>query len=366
MARVGQQLKMMALVLAYLAEQEDGGYFVYNSTRTYTLQRFATSWDEASPFRPAQSLTKRDIELWFTTYRKKDGTPLSPYTRRCYAAHIKAFVEWGIGTEDFKPECIRFKAGKVSSKSTSKKTWLEKDFLQEIWEAEQPYFRGLLSFTAYTLARGNEIVSLQVKDLLSPTRVNLSRPKVNDYDDRLPIVKALQPELQRYMAWYQNKVAVGTRKIPGRALRGTDYLFPKFGNGYGGPVDGWVNPEQQRDTLWQPCKRIILKHIDGPPPAGLGGHTLRRSMARDLYDTLIAADVIDAMRVVQGMLGHTDITHTQIYIGMASVIQVRDNVMDKLDWGSTKKENVLHLPTKMPWETEDNPFATTKELALAN
>lgn len=360
MARKGQQLKMRALVDTFLEEKE-GIEFEANVTRTKILQKFAAQWDEQSPFRPAQSLTKRDVELWFSKYRKADGKPVEQTTRRCYAAHIRGFIQWGIGAHEFDVECATFKPGKTSSKPQRPKTWFPDTFFKELWEAETPYFRGLMAFTCLTLARGNEIVGLHVRDLISVDRVNLDRPKVGMYDDKLPIVADLQPEIARYLTWYRHKAGVAE-------LDPDWWLFPKFGNGYG-HKDGWVNPVVQRDKLWGPARRLILKHsgLTGERAIGIGAHSCRRSMAAALHKRLVDAGNVEAIRVVQGMLGHSDVRHTQLYIGMNSITETRNNAMDGLSWFNAPATNaeVLPFPGAVPWDEEDNPFETTQErLAL--
>jgi integrase len=359
MARKGQQLKMRVLVDAFLAENE-GIVFDEDTTRTSILSKFAADWDNQSPFYPAQSLTKRDIELWFRSYRKKDGTPIAQTTRRTYAAHVRGFIDWGIGAHEFDVECAKFNPGKTSTRPHRPKTWFSDSFFRSVWEAEKPYFRGLLSFTCLTLARGNEIIDLKVGDLLNDLEwVRLQRPKVEDWDDKLPIVGALKPELERYLNWYEDKAGFGK-------LDPSWYLFPKFMAGFGW-ADGQVFPDERRDHLWGTCKRLIVKHGDIPPDkrVGLGGHSCRRSMAAELHRRLVEAGDPEPMRTVQGMLGHTDVRHTQLYIGTTSVKEARNRAMRKLDWfgDNAAQAEVLPFPVQ-EWEGEDNPFETKQERLL--
>lgn len=359
MARKGQQLKMRALLDTFLEEKE-GIEFEPDTTRTKVLEKFAKEWDNQSPFRPAQSLSKRDVELWFSKYRKANGEPIAQTTRRTYAAHMRGFLEWGIGAHEFDVEVAKFKPGKTSAKPQRPKVWFPDTFFKELWEAESPYFRGLMAFTCLTLARGNEIVGLHIRDLISVDRVNLDRPKVGMYDDKLPIVVDLQPEIARYLTWYRHKAGVTT-------LDPDWWLFPKFGNGYG-HKDGWVNPAVQRDKLWGPCRRLILKHsgLTGERAQGIGAHSCRRSMAAALHKRLVDAGNVEAIRVVQGMLGHSDVRHTQLYIGQNSITDARNTAMDGLSWFNAPATNaeVLPFPGKLPWDEEDNPFETTQERAL--
>jgi integrase len=360
MARKGQQLKMRALVDMFLEENE-GITFDTDVTRTKVLQKFAKAWDSQSPFIPAQSLTKRFVELWFKNYRKADGTPIAQTTRRTYAAHMRHFLQWGIGAHEFDVECQKFQPGKTSAKPQRAKVWFTDEFFRSAWEKETPYFRGLLAFTCLTLARGNEIVSLKVGDLLDDNEwIRLARPKVDDWDDKLPIVPLLKDELDGYLKWY--KFMLNTT-----SLDPDWYLFPRFKTGFGWP-DGKVWPEDQRDKLWGTCKRIILKNADLPPEkhVGLGGHSCRRSMAAELHKRLVNMGDPEPMRTVQGMLGHTDIRMTQVYIGTSSVKEARNRAMRGLDWfGDSQATNAEVLPFPMPnWEEEDNPFETAAERRL--
>jgi hypothetical protein len=90
-------------------------------------------------------------------------------------------------------------------------------------------------------------------------------------------------------------------------------------------------------------------------------------MAAALHKRLIDAGNVDAIRVVQGMLGHTDVRHTQLYIGQNSVTDARNSAMDGLTWFTTQPANndVLPFPGKLPWDEKDNPFETTQERKLA-
>lgn len=326
MARKGQIVKMVELVAIYLNEQV-GVAFNEHTTRRVVLLTFARWWDAREPFYPAQSLDKRMIQLWFAEHRKKNGDPIAPITRRNYASFLREFVRWGVGAHEFDVECIGFKPGKVSSKASKPKLWLNEGFLRTVWEAEHPYFRGLLAFTAMTLARGNEVTGLRLGDLNQDlTRVNLIRTKVSDFDDQLPIVEDLRDELELYLTWYENLTG---------GLRRDSYLFPRFTNNFG--KRDQVFPDQQRYGLWEPCKRLIVKHGLGTEfteqqAIGIGGHTLRRSMAKELHKRLVELGYSNAMQIVQAMLGHTDIRMTQAYIGMADGRDSRDEAMDKFTW----------------------------------
>lgn len=339
--------------MLYLNEQI-GTSFKDHPTRRLILLTFARWWDARQPFYPAQSLSKRMIEVWFATHRKKNGEPIAPVTRRNYASFIREFVRWGVGAHEFDVECIGFKAGKVSSRSVRPKIWLDEEFLTEVWENAHPYFRGLFSFTCMTLARGNEVIALKLKDLNSDlTRVNLVRTKIDDFDDKLPIVEDLQEELARYLEWYE--------QVSPRPLRQTDQLFPRYKHHFG--KRDQVFPTEKRYGLWEPCKRLIVEHGLGTQftldeAVGIGGHTCRRSMARRLYHRLVELEYTNAMRIVQGMLGHTDIRITQAYIGSSDVREDRDRAMDQFTW-KRKAETAapvtdFELLTAAPWNEHED------------
>jgi integrase len=333
MAAAGK--KMLPYVELYIAQRVAKGKKDNGSTRS-ALVRFAEAWDAQSPFRPATSLDRVWVEDWFV----KITTGKEPTTRRAYRSAIRTFIAWGkpksrIGFVD--DDVHEFDAGKTASRAQRPKLWLTREFFRTLWESqESPYFRGLLAFTCRTLARGGEVINVRVGDLLSDGYVKLDRPKIDDYGDRVPLLPALQDELKRYLFWY--------RGVAGRPLESTDYLFPRYGVYFSGEGQKTrrelVYPKQRRGPLWQTVKRLIVEAIPDMPAEqakGIGGHTCRRSMAAEVFQAQMdhggpdGKGNPDAMRVVQGMLGHTDVTITQMYIGLSSVRTARNSAMKDFD-----------------------------------
>lgn len=349
--------KMLPYVQLYIAQRVAKGKKDNGSTRS-ALVRFAEAWDAQSPFRPATSLDRVWIEDWFAevTLGKE------PTTRRAYRSAIRTFVRWGqpksrIGFHD--QDVHEFDAGKTSSRAQRPKLWLTREFFRTTWEDQQSqYFRCLLAFTCLTLARGGEVIEIKIADLLGEDFVKVDRPKIDDYGDRLPILPVLQEELRRYLFWYKGMI--------GRELEPDDYLFPRYGVYFSGEGQKTrrelVYPKQRRGPLWSPIKRIIVEAIPGITPAqakGLGGHTCRRSMAAELFQAQMDAGNPDAMRVVQGMLGHTDVTITQMYIGMSSVRESRNRAMLGFDLFGDMKEPAQVIPISQDQElwNEDGRIA---------
>lgn len=291
-----------------------------SSGRKGCLRGFAKAWDAEGQW--VSSLYSGFVTDWFI-YRDQ---PLQPSSRRTYASWIRSFITWGETKGHWSAEPLRFNPGKTSSRRSKQPTWFSAEFFRNAWESESWYWRGLLAFAALSLARGSEIITLKVGDIdFDAGRVGIIRHKTDDKDDRLPMYAELIDEMRRYLSAYAASI--------NQPLRADMYLFPRY-RSHTHADRSTVYPYQQRDVLYVTLKRLIVKYMNPTDAAnpekthGLGGHAVRRSMARAIYEMEARENEnYDAIRVVQGMLGHTDVTNTQLYIGLSSVREARDRAI---------------------------------------
>lgn len=320
--------KMAHLVADHIEELRDLGQKP-SAGRIGVLNKMAKAWDDQTPHRSRGSLDSKWVQRWFLSLRKQNGEQLEQNSKRTYHSWVTNFIKWGADNDYWKNSAHKFNPGKLSTRRSKAPHWMTPDFMRETWEKQNWYKRGLTAFAGLSLARGGEIATLKVGDLdLDAKRVDIVRWKTDTHDDRLPLVEELVSEMRLYLAEYERSI--------GEPLTKDMFLFPRYGRNWKN-VEGWVKPSEQRDRPGPTLKQIIVGNLpadqrDDPKiTTGLGGHSFRRSSARALYERLTRVyKEADAMRVVQGMLGHEDILNTQRYIGLGSVRAVRDRVMDNI------------------------------------
>lgn len=187
-----------------------------------------------------------------------------------------------------------------------------------------PRDKILVSLGMFLFLRQSEVKVLRLKDLDLETntlRVTVVKSKRVDYM-RLPL--ELRPLIREWLTYYTQQAG---------PLQPDWYLVPaKHHNPFGedplkpnkpaGRVSHMVN--QALDQIGFPIKD------DNGTPLREGMHTLRRSGALLMYRELVASSepVDEAMRLVQGMLHHASIKTTEHYLGLESVTEARNNILD--------------------------------------
>lgn len=182
--------------------------------------------------------------------------------------------------------------------------------------ARHPRDRIVIALGLYTFCRSSEIVTLRVDDVdYQRNTLEIYRWKTQQ-SDSLPVCTELKEELLRWEAWY--------------------------GTALGGLQPGWfmVPALDQLPMVYNPSTRLLepsegiqmpvptrkLGHAYHPVQYALnvlgydthrtGGHTLRRSGARALFDRLRSEGYDGALRRVAAMLGHRDTKVTEKYLNV--------------------------------------------------
>ena len=298
-----------------------------------TLRHLCREWDKTR--RAPGSL---DI-AWLEDYLFGPGgraEGISPNTFNKKIAHLTVLIEWlarrGIVRNELLDALVHKKGGKVN------RARLPIGQMEQMIEtAEDEWERFVLSFGIHTLGRWSELRHVRRRDIhLDAGYIKWWREKTDEWDE-LPITFELDRALRRWIVFIENAL--------GRPLRPEDYIIP-----YRRPL-GWHKYRWEYVpyvAATESIRTCVKKHA-APLCGGFdvikgqGVHLLRRSAARELYEALKTRGVPDPIRVVMAMLGHKNVSTTEIYIGVERDRQTRDTLMRGASLLSVDKTNVTEL-----------------------
>lgn len=177
----------------------------------------------------------------------------------------------------------------------------------------------------YTLGRDSELRSLRIRDAdLAAGGLHMVIQK-SRLEDVVPISEELDYELRRWLTHYAQAIDGPLEPhyylLPGRScspVKGVDGRIVKM-------VGTAYHPERRCDSLVRMVHPILEEM--GIDDTGEGGHTLRRSGARALFDSLVDGGYDHALRVVQAMLHHKSMATTEKYIGLTADKRTRDQII---------------------------------------
>lgn len=258
-----------------------------------------------------RSITGGHMDRYFLF---RSGT-LSANSLNTEAAIMRTFLEWarkrGYLARDQDPM-----SGVVAHKVPPVKRLLipASRFPALLDGATHPRDRISVALGMYLFVRASEIVTLRVGDVcLDRGTIDVVVHKTSQRDE-MPICSELDHELRRWLTWY-------TSVIPGGLLGGHLLVpaktSPRLTRTIDGPkVSDWGTPipDRRMGHPHAPVQRALS--ACGYSEKGEGGHTLRRSGARALYDRLAEEGHDRALRRVQAMLHHTTLSMTERYIGI--------------------------------------------------
>jgi len=301
-----------------------------------TLDRLARSWDETR--RPPSKMDEDWLRDWLHDFRRGGvggrGKTLQASAYNKAISQVRGFFEY-LG-----------RRGAVDGFLRDACTYMPKDepkeylrltmaqVAQMIDAATDPWERWVLAFASQTMGRDGELRNARIAHLhLDRNELYWYRRKVKS-EDMLPITRKLRDEWERWAMVYQEKCGPLDRNkgwflVPARVS-----TPPKMG----------MEPDQ-RFWVYRPERppyelaNIVQKHaarVAGVPVedlVGQGVHIMRRSMARALYDRLVADGVPEptALNRVQVMLGHSSPQTTMIYIGVQPDRQKRNELLGGSD-----------------------------------
>lgn len=192
--------------------------------------------------------------------------------------------------------------------------------------APTPHGRIIIAIGLYLFLRVGEMATLRIEDVNlddGELRVVVHKKRGGDKIDFMPISAELDRELRDYLRWYAAEAAA----LGLGALQPDWYLIPSRTSGMGQDEHGRFIPGARVPTTYlRPDRpyavfhRVVQTALEG---IGVeckgkreGGHTLRRSGARALFDQLVEQGYDGALRLVQAMLHHEGIEMTERYIGL--------------------------------------------------
>jgi integrase len=191
--------------------------------------------------------------------------------------------------------------------------------------ASHPRDRIVVALGLYLFLRISEIQTLRLVDVhLDRAELDVEIHKTRGRD-AMPIGAELDAELRRWLTYYAAEVP----------LRGEYLLAPaKSAPLFGLMADhrsvvnqGLLKPETQASNIYKIAQRSV--GALGYPTRQEGGHTLRRSGARALYDRLAKDGHDGAIRYVQAMLHHASVLMTEGYLGITLDRKKRDDLIKR-------------------------------------
>ena len=238
-----------------------------------------------------------------------------PSTRNLYRGSLSQFFKWtrnhGYMARDFDP-LFGWRNERVPDQNRLRLS--PEEFYPLLETAEHPRDRAALALGLFTFARGSELQAMRVNDLdLGNLTLDMYRIKNKMYDT-MPVCDELREEMVRWLNWYRQDQ--GT-------LVGSWYLVPSKKPDEWTNIDGvfqrvgglaGLRPEQRIGHPYTIPQRALAALGYGTQQEGF--HTLRRSGARALFDTLRDSGKDGALMRVSSMLGHRDTKVTEHYIGL--------------------------------------------------
>lgn len=197
-----------------------------------------------------------------------------------------------------------------------------------------PRNRGFLAVCINTGLRASELARMQIKDAdLDTDEIYVYRSKTRR-DDYLPMTTTLRVEIRRWLTAYANE--------RGEPLQPDMYLFParkppvympgKDANGKQNKQPyGAINPYARLRQSGKIVKEVLVKSGIGDVKYQ-GVHTIRRSVARAYFDSLADNGYDNALRSTMAMLGHTQTSTTEHYIGLDRDRRRRDATLRDHDF----------------------------------
>lgn len=199
-------------------------------------------------------------------------------------------------------------------------------------ERHDPRDRMLNALGLYLFLRSSELRNIRIRDVdLDSGYVRVRIFKTNQVD-KMPICRELDQELRKWLTTY-----VG---LLGAPLEPDMFLIPGYqplgrrredGSSDLTYVMGVLPRTPVRDVMLYAQRALQDVGFDVRDSDGTsrreGGHTLRRSGARALYDSLVSDGYDGALRRVQAMLHHADGKMTEHYLGITLDRHQRDELI---------------------------------------
>lgn len=267
-----------------------------------------------------QHLTAQHVDRLFS-----DNPQWSPATRNKVVAELGAFLKWAQQRRYMPHEDIlsHMRGLKVPKQRRLRLSAPELAALLDA--AANPRDRMVIALGAYLFLRGSEVRHLRWHHVdLEAGEIEVWRDKTDEWDT-MPICAELDAELRRFRAHLVEHVGVPQPEwfvAPGYHK---DVVERDRHTGRIVKVAGRLDPEKAIGRPYTAVK-LALGRL-GYDTAQQGVHTLRRSGARALYESLAAAGHDRAARQAQAMLGHATLLTTEKYLGVDVDRKARNDLL---------------------------------------
>jgi integrase len=285
-----------------------------------------------------RNLNAEHVEKWFTAllddHRTRDGRKrprIQASTFNYYYARIKALTVYLTRRGMLRTDLLAH----IQPLPIEQRKRLQPTPAM-LWEMldspDNPRDRALLAIAMNTGLRANEIAAIRVEDIDLEALTMRARISKSHLEDDMPITSDLAVELTNWLDIYRHFNVAELDRV----LQPSDYLLPARL----GPKYRWrALPDGTKERYHASCgydplrptqklhrvAQAALKAI-GLPTVGEGIHTLRRSVARALFDQIVEERGYDsALRVTSSLLHHTNGSTTERYLGLSSERRVRDD-----------------------------------------
>jgi len=237
-------------------------------------------------------------------------------TRNLYLQNIRSFFKWcrlrKFMAKDYDPTEM-WNNQKASTNVDKLRLPVER-FAELLDAAPHPRDRAICALGLFTFCRGSEIATMRIGDLdFSRGELKITRHKTHD-EDVLPVSSELATEMARWLNFYRDNQGVllpewylAPAKNPDLWVQGPDGRLVQS------KVMSALRPYTMESKPYRAVQRA-LKGI-GVSFSGEGAHTLRRSGARALADSLRDQGYDSALLRVASMCGHKSTKVTEHYIG---------------------------------------------------
>ena len=258
-----------------------------------------------------ENITPKHVDRWRAAH------PWAPTTSNRKVAEVRAFFQWCRARGYMSPNHDPFYGWRNEKIPQASRLRIPVEEWDRVFDAApHPLERAILACGLFLMARGSELSTIQMKHLdLDNNEVEVYRHKVRRWDT-LPICTELEGELRRWLTWYSERCAITPESylLPNR-VRNHTIRDPKTGRLVRLDPDAPLDPSQPVQKVHRHVQ-MTLRAL-GYDLTHEGGHTLRRSAARALYDDLVEERGYDgALRRVQTMLDHKHSQTTELYLGL--------------------------------------------------
>lgn len=280
-------------------------YLEHLGTRGYRPQGMATAeryirdfiaWSDERGVTHPQQVTRQVIERyqrWLYHYRKRDGSPLSIAGQRCKLVPLRGFFRWltRVAEIPVNPAADMELPRKIKRLPRVVLTAEEAERVMACVDLGTPIGlrdRAMLEVLYATGVRRHELASLELGDIEAERAVMLIREGKGGKDRLLPMG-------ERALYWVTEYLERGRPQLAWNAEDKTLFLG----------AEG-----KRLSALW--LSTLIAKRVDAAQLGKRGGcHLWRHTMA-----TLMLEGGAD-LRFIQAMLGHAELSTTQIYTQVA-------------------------------------------------